>query len=89
MTEPSVTTGRIPWDDAFERMVRRSVPDLPADTALRPDDDLRALGLTSMLIVALVLEIEGHYSIEFPEDQLLVEVCATPGRLWSVVDDLR
>lgn len=85
MPEPETSPSGRPWDDQFERMVRRSLPGLPDERPLLAGDDLRALGLTSMMIVTLVLEIEGHYGVEFGEDMLLTEVCSTPATLWSTL----
>lgn len=83
--EPGTDPSDRPWDDQFETMVRRSLPSLPDERPLLAGDELRALGLTSMMIVMLVLEIEGHYGVEFGDDLLLTEVCATPGTLWSTL----
>lgn len=79
---------RQPWHEQFEAAVRRSLPQLPDDQPLEIHDDLRSLGLTSMMIVTLILDLEGQYQIEFGEDTLLTDICTTPGRLWSELNSL-
>ncbi|MEO3871114.1 phosphopantetheine-binding protein [Nonomuraea sp. B12E4] len=53
---------------------------------LGPDDDLRAVGLTSLRMVELMTELEERLSIEFPDE--IIEV-GTFGSVRSLADSVR
>jgi acyl carrier protein len=71
-------------DASFERLLRRALPDLPADQVLDLQTPLPAFGLDSLGMVALVAEIEREYGFSFPEKALAATTFATAGTLWLV-----
>lgn len=76
---------RTGWDSTFEEVLRSVLRDLPADAPLRPDDDLRALGLDSQALVEVLVRLETAYEALLPDDALDFEAFATPGGLWATV----
>jgi acyl carrier protein len=77
------------WDGQFEQCVRSFLPALSADDVLRSDADLQSLGLDSLAVVSLLLEIESLYDVTFPDELLTFETFATPTALWGTVQTLR
>lgn len=76
------------WDTKFEELVRNSLPALKPDEPLRPDADLAELGLDSLETVGLLMELEEHYDVVFPDEALMVDTFRTPENLWSTVKGL-
>ena len=52
------------------------------------DEDLVSSGLDSMGSIDLLLEIEEHFNIIIPDEQLVDETFATPRALWAVIKEL-
>ena len=76
------------WDPRLEAIVRANCPHLDDDTAIMPDDFLADLGLDSLAIVAIVVEIEETFEFAFPDDELSFQTFATMGSLWGAVSRL-
>jgi acyl carrier protein len=70
----------------FEEILRRHLP--LAGAEIGNDDLLADLGLDSMAVVVLLVDIEDTFEVEFPDDLLSVEVFATPSTLWSAIAGL-
>ncbi|EMF01999.1 acyl carrier protein [Streptomyces mobaraensis NBRC 13819 = DSM 40847] len=73
------------WDDRFEQVLRRNLPDLPAEDALLPEADLMDLGLDSMGMISLLMDLETEYGVRIPESELTFEAFASVAGLWAVV----
>jgi acyl carrier protein len=76
------------WDGQFETIVRSVLTALPRNEPLPPAVDLPALGLDSLNMIRLIIEVEGHYRVEIPDDRITPETCATPDTLWRLVSGL-
>ena len=57
-------------------------------TALNDDTDLYAAGLTSLITVNLLLAIEDHFDVEFPDELLSRRTFQSIGALAAAVEDL-
>ncbi|MFH8751960.1 acyl carrier protein [Streptomyces rimosus] len=73
------------WDDRFEKVLRRNLPHLPEQDALRPEDNLMDLGLDSMGMINLLMDLETEYGVRIPESELTFEAFASVAGLWDVV----
>ncbi|MER5651252.1 phosphopantetheine-binding protein [Streptosporangium sp. NPDC002524] len=51
-------------------------------------DELSALGLDSMGVVRLLVDIENGYAVELPDDLLDEATFATVGSLWGALSTL-
>ena len=80
-----MTTLLIP--STFQDLLR---PHLPyADTGeLAACDELAALGLDSMSIVALLGDLEDRFGVELPDEILNEATFATVGSLWETLAGL-
>ncbi|MFE9287966.1 phosphopantetheine-binding protein [Streptomyces olivaceus] len=76
------------WDDRFEDALRPHLTYLKADAKLIEDARLGDLGLDSLAVVGLLMDIEERYDIVFPDEHLNPETFRTVRSLWSVVQDL-
>lgn len=62
---------------------------LSVDVAtLNDDSDLYAAGLTSLITVNLLLAIEDHFDVEFPDELLSRRTFQSIGALAAAVEDL-
>jgi acyl carrier protein len=77
------------WDSAFETAIRSHLKLLPEGAPLHPDGNLQELGLDSMPMVELVVDLEEMYQVTFPGEYLTYEVFGTPRRAWQVLVRLR
>ncbi|MFB6394220.1 phosphopantetheine-binding protein [Polymorphospora lycopeni] len=77
------------WPPVFEEILRSYLPLLPREAPLAADSDLIELGLDSLGMVSLLLAVEEHFSVTFPEGQLGAEMFATPGALWRALSVVR
>ncbi|MBE1485543.1 phosphopantetheine-binding protein [Plantactinospora soyae] len=77
------------WDPEFESELRKHVKLLLGDSPLEADASLVDLGLDSLGMVGLLVDLETLYEIEFPDSSMNLETFATAGNLWGVVSRLR
>jgi acyl carrier protein len=75
------------WDERFETLVRKQVG-LSADEPLDPDVRVSDLGLDSIGMVNLLVEIEQAFDVVFTDDLLTPSTFVTPGALWRTVSGL-
>lgn len=63
---------------------------LATDAAtLAPEDDLYAAGMTSHASVNVMLALEDHFDVEFPDEMLKPSVFATIAAIAAAVEQLR
>ena len=75
------------WTADYEKTLRPHLPDA-TDTLLRADDRLPDLGLDSLEIVQLLLDLETLYAVTVPDELLSADTFATVGSLWTVISAL-
>jgi acyl carrier protein len=76
-----------PWAPQFESTLRQHAP-LADDGEIAPDVILSSLGLDSLALVSLLLDMEEAFGITIPDDFLVAETFATAGSLWSAIAKL-
>lgn len=72
-------------DPRFLTLLTGHLRYLDPDVQLRPDMDLRALGLDSMRAVGLLLDIEDEYGVVLPDSALTPETFRSAEGLWAAV----
>jgi acyl carrier protein len=86
----SEVTSRPPTDVAAIRDILARYGRLAVDVAtLREDSDLYAAGLTSLATVNVMLALEGHYDVEFPDALLGRETFASIESIAEAIAGLR
>jgi acyl carrier protein len=82
----SAVDGAVPAE--LDTILRQLLPHLPADAVIGLDDPLTGLGLVSLGMVQLVVQLESLHAIEFPDDVLIPATFATARSVLAVVDGL-
>lgn len=72
----------------FETVLRGHLPFLGPDEKITADLPLREMGLDSMGVVALLVDLENAFNVRFHDDALVMEVFSTAGSLWEVLAEL-
>ncbi|MEV4176716.1 phosphopantetheine-binding protein [Nonomuraea sp. NPDC049709] len=70
--------------DGFQSLLRTHLPYADAG-ALAAHDELGALGLDSMGVVRLLVDVENAYGVELPDELLNEATFATVGSLWQTL----
>jgi acyl carrier protein len=73
------------WPDRFEQILLPYVTDPDHGDALDADIPLAALGIDSMAVVGLMIELEAEFGFSFSEESVNPQTFYSPGSLWSVV----
>lgn len=76
-----------PWTTEFECLLRSHCRFVTPPESLDPDVPLATLGVDSLTLLALIVEIEARYSIELPDIMLIAEN-DTAGGMWRLVCEL-
>ena len=53
---------------------------------MNEDDDFAIHGMTSISAIQLVVELEGEYDFEFPDEDLLIDKFNTPNKLFALLE---
>ncbi|MGV9938559.1 acyl carrier protein [Streptomyces sp. NPDC003401] len=72
----------------FEAALRQSLPFLDEGTPVDAHASLTELGLDSLTLLSLVAELEDRFSVELPDEMLVIETFATPSTLWNSLVEL-
>lgn len=75
------------WPERFEKVLRAHLP-LAGEEDIAADAALADLGLDSLELVSLLLNVEDTFAITFPDQLLMPETFATAGSLWSAIAEL-
>lgn len=73
------------WPGNFESAVRGYLPGLAADRPLPIDEPLVELGLDSVGLVGLMIDLEAGFGFSFDQSRLTGETFYTAGSLWTEV----
>jgi acyl carrier protein len=76
------------WPTEFETIIRSQCRSLEAGQAVAPDDSLALLGVDSLGMVAIIIEIESRFGIVLPDEILAGDDLNTPATIWKVVERL-
>ncbi|HEY1620465.1 MAG TPA: phosphopantetheine-binding protein [Streptosporangiaceae bacterium] len=71
----------------FERLILPHCRFADPAGPLAPDTPLSELGVDSLEIVELIVDIEDAYRIELPQELLTPEVFASPATIWQALRD--
>lgn len=74
--------------DRFQQLVRSRCRFLDPSGPFDPDTPLSALGVGSLEIVELIVDIEDDYGIEVPLELLTPEMFTSASTIWQGLGDL-
>ena len=72
----------------LERVLRTHSRFLSPGTDIDPDLSLASLGVDSLDIIELVVQLEGQFDVEIPPDRVTPETFATPASIWRLLCEL-
>jgi len=75
-------------DPDLERILRTHARFLAPGTAIDPDLSIASLGVDSLDIIELVVQLEGKFDVEIPLDQVTPETFSTPASIWRLLCQL-
>lgn len=75
-------------DPNLEQILRTHARFLAAGTDIDPDLSLASLGVDSLDIIELVVQIEGKFDVEIPPDRVTPETFSTPASVWRLLCQL-
>ncbi|GAA2091712.1 hypothetical protein GCM10009801_57810 [Streptomyces albiaxialis] len=75
----------VPWDAAFEEVVRAGLPLLKPTEELLPHTDLVACGLDSVGMMQTIARLEDSHGVTFPPGTMPPSAFANAGVLWGMV----
>ena len=61
---------------------------LEPGTDIDPDLSLASLGVDSLDIIELIVQIEGEFDMEIPPDRVTPETFSTPASIWRLLCQL-
>lgn len=73
------------WTKQYEHIVRGHCRGVASDAALDPHTPLALLGIDSIEIVSLIVDLEDELDLELPEQAITPETFATLGTLWDML----
>ncbi len=77
------------WSPEFEQLLRTHLPDLEAEAPLPADEPLVSLGLDSVHMVGLMVDIEDSIAVAIPEELMTAGTFYRGRTLWLVVEQCR
>jgi acyl carrier protein len=72
----------------LEKVLRAHARFLTPGTDIDPDLPIASLGVDSLDIIELVVQLESKFDVEIPIDQVTPETFATPGTIWRLLCQL-
>jgi acyl carrier protein len=75
------------WPDRYESILRAHCRFADITRDIDPDASLALLGVDSMELISMIVDLEEAFEFEMPEEFLAPEIFDTPGALWKAIDD--
>jgi acyl carrier protein len=75
-------------EPSLDRILRAQARFLAAGADIDPDVSLASLGVDSLDVIELVVQIEGMFDLEIPPDQVTPQTFATPASIWRLLCEL-
>jgi len=73
---------------SLEQILRAHARFLAAGADIDPDLSLASLGVDSLDIIELVVQIEDTFDVEIPPDRVTPETFSTPASIWRLLRQL-
>jgi acyl carrier protein len=72
----------------LEKILRVHARFIPADSDINPEMSLESLGVDSIGMIELILQIETEFDLEIPAEQITPETFATPASIWRLLSEI-
>jgi acyl carrier protein len=74
-----------PLTPELEKVLREHTRYVSADAELDPDMPLASLGVDSLDLIELIVQIEDVFDLEIPPEDVNPETFATPASIWRML----
>ncbi|MEU2954601.1 phosphopantetheine-binding protein [Streptomyces xanthochromogenes] len=75
--------------EELQTVIRNQAPELPEGRPLTADDKLLDLGIDSLALVELIINIEESFVIVIPDEDMLADNFTTVGTVSDLVDRIK
>jgi acyl carrier protein len=69
----------------LEWILRAHARFIATGTAINPDMSLTSLGVDSLGILQMIVQIEDEFDLEIPPEQITPETFSTPASIWQLL----
>jgi acyl carrier protein len=73
------------WPDRYDAVIRAHCRFADVTHDIGPDESLTLLGVDSMELISMIVDLEETFAFEMPEEFMVPEVFGTPGALWAAL----
>jgi len=73
------------WPDRYEAVIRAHCRFDDIAREIDPDESLALLGVGSMELISMIVDLEETFVFQMPEELMTPEVFGTPGALWAAL----
>jgi acyl carrier protein len=73
----------------LERILRKHARFVATGADINPDTSLASIGVDSLDIIELIVQIEDNFDLEIPPDQVTPQTFATPASIWELLCELQ
>ncbi|MDL5199790.1 phosphopantetheine-binding protein [Streptomyces sp. ALI-76-A] len=73
--------------DQFEQILKDTLPEAPP-ARLNKTEKLVDLGMNSLLLIQLVVQLEDAFRISMPDDAMTAETFESVGSLWEALSEV-
>jgi acyl carrier protein len=85
MTAVSKERATRAWPEEFERIIRRYCRFADPAQPIDPDTSLTLLGMESLQILGMIVDIEDTFAVLVPDSMLTADQFSTAGSVWNSV----
>lgn len=74
------------WPERYEEIIRIHCRFVESSQAVDPDENLAVLGVDSMELISIIVDLEEAFGFQMPQELLVPENFATPRTLWRALE---
>jgi len=74
------------WPERYEEIIRTHCRFVSNSQTVGPDQNLALLGVDSMELINIIVDLEETFGFQMPQELLVPEIFATPRTLWKALE---
>lgn len=76
------------FSSELEQILRKHARFIAAGADIGPDMSLASIGVDSLDIIELIVQIEDNFDLEIPPERVTPQTFATPASIWELLCQL-
>lgn len=76
------------FSSELEQILRKHARFIATGTDINADTSLASIGVDSLDIIELIVQIEDNFDLEIPAEQVTPQTFATPASIWELLCEL-